>query len=930
MGVQAQGRRFLSGIWRKRSKAAVSLILAVTLLLTGIPFVPGPSGKPGVAHADTSLRVEPNRFNPAKGEKAALLFSFNEADAGAISHPTVIGIARMNPAGGFPTIAPEDILHQEDYPVYDGNGQIKVNRFEWDGTRNGVPVPAGRYLLCVNPTGFDHGGTFYGYVAAVDVEYGDQPKAPASVKLEREAAGGGLVLRGIAETGTRVSVQVWGQDGTADREITDITVGATGQWSTPLALAQDQIFSITAAAEKNGQVSPYSEMVRALSYEVPASGQITWENVAGYYYKEDNVAQLVRDARTLAADNGVTASEQASVQADSRVTVSAQADSLSYAVPVAAGSRVLIKEPLADGALAPADAGQFTAAAVAARKIGLRPGGGAGPVDPATGGFIFGSKGLSLQGLPSLSFSVSYSSRDAFEGAMGPGWRHSYDWRITAGEEGKRELSLPDGSEYEFIPLNGGRYLSPKGMNLELSAQAGGMLSLRYPDGSAYVFTADGKPAEFADANGNKVTFVYTGGQLAQMVTGGASLALGYEGDRLVSVADQSGRSVAYTYDSGGHLANMRLADGAVYSMTYDGNGRVSSLTRPETAAALTVSYDDEGRVTGYTDELGSRTEVTYKVINGDDGGGDDGGSGSGDTTISTANRRDIPESDKVLLSGTMGNERNAPAYLQVEGLKEAITPYMEKQKSDIGSKLAAYEAAAVSGGSSVTEINRAIGSWSGAGPAIVKAGGLNLEEGATFGSPSRPVVLIVEGINTNQPLQITVYGTLIVKGSLNANTKLSVAAHTAGSGTATAGNLWVMGPVHLNNDSSLQIENQLYAGTLTYNNGLLNVAASRVLVDGNLNINTKVDMTIREEMAVGEIVSNNQTANLTVEDGDLFVREQVSVNNHLSVATGGLFAVGGSFTPNQRPMVRTGVGSGHTLLKYKTSGVANAAVRAG
>lgn len=892
---------------KKIVQTAILLLLTLTLAITGLPFVPGPAGQATKAYADTSMRIEPNRINPAKGETARVLFSFNDADAGDTSHRTVISTCRVNPQGGFPIL--EDTLTDQDYAVYDENGNIKENEFVWDGTIGGQPAADGRYLLCVNPQGFHDGGTFYGYMASVDVLRTEQPAAPKSLKLERSASGG-AVVRGIAEPGAAVTVQIWNEDGEERTAAADLAVSSTGQWSAPVELADGRIARITAYASKGGQRSVYSGMLRALRYAVPAS--ITWDNAAAYYYKSDTAETLAKQAVQLAADNGFTGI------AASGATASA----------IPAGTALLVMEPLVSGSLNPADAPFFTADAVADRRLGARPSGVEGPVDPATGSFVFRLSQFTLAGLPPLSLGLSYDSRDGYEGAMGTGWRHSFDWRLEEGENGKQLLSMPDGSVYEYVPLANGGYMPPRGMMLELSrgtsaraaAASGDGYQLDFPDGSRYWFNRDGLPEQFADANGNAIAFTYNGKLLTGITSGGAALNLAYEGDRLVSVQDQTGRAASYRYDAAGQLAAVELADGAVYGFGYDGNGRVNRVIKPESVQSAGIEYDEEGRVTAYTDEWGAVTHAAYRKVVGDDGGQGGGGS-TGDTSIDPANSRDIPESDKVLLSGVMGNERNAPPFLQVEGLREVIAPYISGQKNAIEQHIGNYEAQAVSGGSSVSSIQQAIATASSRGTAVVKAGGLNLEESVVFGSPSQPVVLIVDGINTNQPLQIEIYGTLIVKGSLNANTKLSVAAHSLSrNGNTVPGNLWVTGPVHLNNDSTLAIDSQLYAGTLTYNNGLLDVSAGRILVDGNLNINTRVDMTVGEELAVGEIVSNNETAQLTIEDGDLFVRDQVSVNNHLSVSAGGLFAVGGSFTPNQRPLVATGIGNGHTLLKYKTA----------
>jgi hypothetical protein len=281
---------------------------------------------------------------------------------------------------------------------------------------------------------------------------------------------------------------------------------------------------------------------------------------------------------------------------------------------------------------------------------------------------------------------------------------------------------------------------------------------------------------------------------------------------------------------------------------------------------------------------------------------------------------------NKVLISGSMTNEHNAPEYIRVDGLKPEIDRYMSEQLQSVNQTIVQYESEAEGcSGCDVSAILQKIAA-SGQSPVVVKAGQLNMASSVVLGSPSKPVVLIVDGINMNQNITIDVYGTLIVKGGLNANTQLAINMMKPQPSVQLSdgyGSLWVTGTMHLNHDASIHIANQLYAGTLTYNSGLIDVKAKRILVEDRLHINTQVDMNVEEEIAVGELVSNNQTGNLHVAVGDLFVRDNISVNNHLSIKTGGVFAVGGSMTANQKPLIETGAGGeGQTLLKYKLHGL--------
>lgn len=277
---------------------------------------------------------------------------------------------------------------------------------------------------------------------------------------------------------------------------------------------------------------------------------------------------------------------------------------------------------------------------------------------------------------------------------------------------------------------------------------------------------------------------------------------------------------------------------------------------------------------------------------------------------------------NKLLLSGQSTNIYNTPEYIRVPGLDKAISGHLDSRWQELEGQLASIEGRAVYGGQDVPGIQAAIARSSGS-PAVIRAGQLNLDSSAVFGSPDRPVFLIVDGMNTNQKLSITVYGSMFIRQGLNANTELTLKALASNLQLENEGHIWVGGSLHLNQNSTVQASGQLAAGNLVYNNGTLQVSAKSIVVKGNLNINTRVDMSAQDEITVGELVSNNETANLLVSQGDFFVKNNVSVNNHLRIAAGGWVAVGGNLTANKQPIIQTGTGGhGYTLLKYALHGL--------
>lgn len=369
-----------------------------------------------------------------------------------------------------------------------------------------------------------------------------------------------------------------------------------------------------------------------------------------------------------------------------------------------------------------------------------------------------------------------------------------------------------------------------------------------------------------------------------------------------VTVGDAVYSSVNTVYAENLALAEqMALAEGAVHTVkqsiyVYDGRLTLTFGDQPATATALRVVQVLK------LDEPEKRKPAAPQ--------------------ISLPPEARTSSGNKLLLSGQPTNIYNTPEYIRVAGLDAAIGGHLESKWQEMEDQLSSLQAQAVFGGHDVPAIQSTIAGSVGA-PVVIRSGQLNLDSSAVFGSPERPVFLIVDGINTNQKLSVTVYGSLFVRQNLNANTELTLKMLPSNLQLEKEGNIWVGGSLHLNQNSTVQASGQLAAGSLVYNNGTLQVSANTILVKGNLNINTRVDMSAQEEITVGELVSNNETANLVVTRGDFFIKNNVSVNNHLRIAAGGWIAMGGNLTANKQPVIQSGYGGhGHTLLKYALHGL--------
>jgi RHS repeat-associated protein len=263
--------------------------------------------------------------------------------------------------------------------------------------------------------------------------------------------------------------------------------------------------------------------------------------------------------------------------------------------------------------------------------ISLENGATAGdPVQTFSGAFLYSVTDVSIAGRgPTPSFSRSYNSTDARDGALGPGWTHSYRARLGEVGDGSGDLLFirPDGNTDRFT-RNTNESFSPSPAtyaklvrNADLSYTITELSQLRWS------FDSIGKLTAITDRHGNTSTLGYDGtGRLTSVAdpAGRGSLTLAYTNNRLTSVTDwlSPARTVTYGYDSAGRLETVTNREGKTTTFAYDGlTYRLTSITDARSNIALTLAYDPQGRVVSQKDARGLATgEVTTfgYVVNGD------------------------------------------------------------------------------------------------------------------------------------------------------------------------------------------------------------------------------------------------------------------------------------------------------------------------
>jgi RHS repeat-associated protein len=203
---------------------------------------------------------------------------------------------------------------------------------------------------------------------------------------------------------------------------------------------------------------------------------------------------------------------------------------------------------------------------------------------------------FSVPNSPLMSgFTLTYNSRDGYNGVLGMGWSHNYNI-ILQYDSTQNIYVLMDGSGDRIALYNHGSVYTP-----DISAypilikNSNNTLTLTYKDGSVYNFNAQGKITAIADKNNNTVNFTYN------------------SGSNLISIADQTGKTITLGYDANNRISSITDPNSNTYNLTYSGN----TLTAVSSNNSLgtqtwTYTYDNKGFMLTKTDPQGNLFQYAY------------------------------------------------------------------------------------------------------------------------------------------------------------------------------------------------------------------------------------------------------------------------------------------------------------------------------
>ncbi|MCF6207170.1 MAG: DUF6531 domain-containing protein, partial [Sulfurovum sp.] len=214
---------------------------------------------------------------------------------------------------------------------------------------------------------------------------------------------------------------------------------------------------------------------------------------------------------------------------------------------------------------------------------------------------------------PSHKLTLSYASRDAYNGPLGIGWRHSYDIHLEEIASGGVVVSIGNSPPKLFTP-NGSGYRSQPGDYSTLSKKVDGTFVLTFRDGLAYNFNNSGQISSIIDRNNNALTFTYLNGLLTEATDyDGRTVVFEHDSTgKLVSVTDPVGNVYGFTI-TGNALENLTLPDGEQWFYSYDANVYLASKVDP-VGNITQYYYDSQHRLVEVVDPQDQLRTISYPV----------------------------------------------------------------------------------------------------------------------------------------------------------------------------------------------------------------------------------------------------------------------------------------------------------------------------
>ena len=226
------------------------------------------------------------------------------------------------------------------------------------------------------------------------------------------------------------------------------------------------------------------------------------------------------------------------------------------------------------------------------------------PINVTNGNVYLEQTDYNLPGVgEAINFIRSYNSRSARFGLFGRAWSSGYDESLRINfDDLTLRLFVPDGRATDFVGDGTGLF-SPVQPDFfgTINQNADGTYRLTFKDGRVHLFDQSGTLLSLADRNNNQTSLTYDGsGRLASITDpSGRVVSVATNAFGLVlSLSDSLGTIATYTYDSSSRLSSVTYPDNSAYRFSYDSNGRLTSVTDISGTELEAHLYDSQGRAT--------------------------------------------------------------------------------------------------------------------------------------------------------------------------------------------------------------------------------------------------------------------------------------------------------------------------------------------
>jgi len=288
------------------------------------------------------------------------------------------------------------------------------------------------------------------------------------------------------------------------------------------------------------------------------------------------------------------------------------------------------------------------------------------PVDLRTGAAVIERRDLTVNAHVPLVWSRRYDSRQRWNtGALGRGWTHGFEHRVTihaepdallgrgspaacavsavacavtddllSSGESAQNLTVAclvaqwwtdwltsdavtvtaDGRALSFTRLSDGSYEPSPGVTASLSRNGDGSFELEERFGRTWTYGTNGMLSTVLDASGNGIAFSYEdGGRLTSVSNSfGSRLDFDWADGRMTAVNDGAGRTVRYAYSPDGCLTGVTDAASNMWKLSYDSEGAVLSETDPSGVPTVRNGYNTLCQVTNQFSAAGRAWRFAY------------------------------------------------------------------------------------------------------------------------------------------------------------------------------------------------------------------------------------------------------------------------------------------------------------------------------